>query len=729
MHRVALALPLFTACLPSTVTPCGEAVCPADSVCRPDGSCASTEAVRACEGDPDDCSTSQIPSGRCLAGVCVALSCGDGVRTDPEPCEGDDLGGNTCADLGYYQGDLACTASCGFDVTGCAERCGDGVRNGPELCDGVLPETSCLEYGFDVGLAACSSACGADFGDCAQQDWATLASLPGGLVVALDERRTLVDATTLGLVIHDRETGAVRPAPLPAGRTPFELGRTPNGEVYALTRTGTGQLPTLEAYLSSTAEPLMWRREVTPQETFHIAVGTDDVAIATYDALLVHPLGGDAELTLATTSPTSITYDMVTGALLWTEVGGGPGTGSLDGDAGPSTVAARLMRRDGSSVTEVAALPLAPASMLARSGEVTFAGVVEGVCWVGRVVAGSAELVASLGSAGEGACKVEDWSQSVGPVVSAAGTYLVPHGTFFEQIATPGLADLAIGGDTLIAVGTTLAELQPRRWQLVEAGGEANRFGSLQAVGPDAYLVANSAGVALHAPDARELVAPGDRLACGDPAAQLVTATNSLERCVAGDCTTVVFGTGGSFISALACRGTGPAWFSYNTVSPGITNVTVDGNAPVESTIDAGARGLDVLANGHALAVVSLADGWTVADLAPDASYTVRHQQPAPLTAIWACDDDRWFAGGVGEVVIADADGVHAEPLPYLEPVVAITGSSCDDAVAVTSTHVFERRSGAWRPGATPFISANDAVLVDGDLLVSTNGALWRLRR
>jgi Protein of unknown function (DUF1566) len=45
--------------------------------------------------------------------------CGDGVLDGDETCDGDDLGGLTCADLGYVGGELYCTFTCGLDPSGC----------------------------------------------------------------------------------------------------------------------------------------------------------------------------------------------------------------------------------------------------------------------------------------------------------------------------------------------------------------------------------------------------------------------------------------------------------------------------------------------------------------------------------------------------------------------------------------------------------------------------------
>jgi hypothetical protein len=47
--------------------------------------------------------------------------CGNGVIEGDESCDGDDLGGMTCEDLGYHGGLLACRPDCTFDES----RCGD----------------------------------------------------------------------------------------------------------------------------------------------------------------------------------------------------------------------------------------------------------------------------------------------------------------------------------------------------------------------------------------------------------------------------------------------------------------------------------------------------------------------------------------------------------------------------------------------------------------------------
>ena len=49
-------------------------------------------------------------------------SCGDNMINQPgEECDGPDLGGKTCEDVGdYTRGTLSCTAACKFDLTQCS---------------------------------------------------------------------------------------------------------------------------------------------------------------------------------------------------------------------------------------------------------------------------------------------------------------------------------------------------------------------------------------------------------------------------------------------------------------------------------------------------------------------------------------------------------------------------------------------------------------------------------
>jgi cysteine-rich repeat protein len=98
---------------------------------------------------------------------CVG-KCGDDVRNGPagmpmELCDGTDLGGLECDDVGFYSASgLTCSAACTFDTRQCSGRCGDDLVNGPEACDGAPPSAaSCTQVGYDAGQLGCSTGCNA----------------------------------------------------------------------------------------------------------------------------------------------------------------------------------------------------------------------------------------------------------------------------------------------------------------------------------------------------------------------------------------------------------------------------------------------------------------------------------------------------------------------------------------------------------------------------------------
>ena len=71
-------------------------------------------------------------------GDVIETICGDGlINATDEQCDGTDLGDFTCESLGL-EGELRCTADCTLDTDSCEDpgTCGDGVRSGMEACDG-----------------------------------------------------------------------------------------------------------------------------------------------------------------------------------------------------------------------------------------------------------------------------------------------------------------------------------------------------------------------------------------------------------------------------------------------------------------------------------------------------------------------------------------------------------------------------------------------------------------
>ncbi len=93
--------------------------------------------------------------------------CGDGAVNQPsEQCDGNDLGGKSCADLGFSSGSLACRSDCTVDTTGCS-FCGDNVRGPSEACDGTdLGAASCADVGCSAGTPTCTPQCTLDSSTC-----------------------------------------------------------------------------------------------------------------------------------------------------------------------------------------------------------------------------------------------------------------------------------------------------------------------------------------------------------------------------------------------------------------------------------------------------------------------------------------------------------------------------------------------------------------------------------
>jgi hypothetical protein len=99
-------------------------------------------------------------------------TCGDGlVNVLDEVCDGSDLDGFTCQDLGFISGSLGCEEDChSFALTGCYSTtfCGDGTLNRPEEeCDGTdLGQLTCNDFGFEAGTLQCRGDCSVDTSLC-----------------------------------------------------------------------------------------------------------------------------------------------------------------------------------------------------------------------------------------------------------------------------------------------------------------------------------------------------------------------------------------------------------------------------------------------------------------------------------------------------------------------------------------------------------------------------------
>jgi hypothetical protein len=99
---------------------------------------------------------------------CTSAVCGDGVATDAEACDMADLLGQDCTLLGYDGGELLCNVDCTLDESGCySMTCGNDTIEGMEACDGVdLGGLTCADQGFISGELACDMNCQFDTSGC-----------------------------------------------------------------------------------------------------------------------------------------------------------------------------------------------------------------------------------------------------------------------------------------------------------------------------------------------------------------------------------------------------------------------------------------------------------------------------------------------------------------------------------------------------------------------------------
>jgi hypothetical protein len=95
--------------------------------------------------------------------------CGNGVLEGTEECDGADLGGTDCTDLGFPGGTLGCTAGCAFDESDCSV-CGNGVAEDGEQCDTLdLGGADCdaaTGGAFPFGQLQCTGTCDFDVSSC-----------------------------------------------------------------------------------------------------------------------------------------------------------------------------------------------------------------------------------------------------------------------------------------------------------------------------------------------------------------------------------------------------------------------------------------------------------------------------------------------------------------------------------------------------------------------------------
>jgi hypothetical protein len=134
---------------------------------------------------------------------CLDAVCGDAQVTGSEDCEGTDVGDATCETEGFVGGTLAC-ADCAFDTSACT-TCGNDVVDGDDLCDGTaLGGATCADVDpqFTGGVLACAPGCAAyDTTACTTFPFAG----PGELVITeiMEDPTALDDSAGEWFEIHN----------------------------------------------------------------------------------------------------------------------------------------------------------------------------------------------------------------------------------------------------------------------------------------------------------------------------------------------------------------------------------------------------------------------------------------------------------------------------------------------------------------------------------------------
>ncbi|MDX1643294.1 MAG: zinc-dependent metalloprotease family protein [Thermoanaerobaculia bacterium] len=111
-------------------------------------------------------STAPIVADFRLASTAV---CGNGILESGEECDGTDLGGALCGDVGCTSGTPSCTTSCTLDYsscTGCPQCDNDGVCESGENCEGCADCPGGVSSGAVCGNGLCETANGEDCVTC-----------------------------------------------------------------------------------------------------------------------------------------------------------------------------------------------------------------------------------------------------------------------------------------------------------------------------------------------------------------------------------------------------------------------------------------------------------------------------------------------------------------------------------------------------------------------------------
>lgn len=99
--------------------------------------------------------------------ACITPTCGNYIIEGLEQCDGMELNGNDCTDLGFTGGTLSCGTNCKYNKLACTNGCGNGVKEGTEECDiNDLGTDTCGDYGFTGGNMSCNENCTLSVSEC-----------------------------------------------------------------------------------------------------------------------------------------------------------------------------------------------------------------------------------------------------------------------------------------------------------------------------------------------------------------------------------------------------------------------------------------------------------------------------------------------------------------------------------------------------------------------------------
>jgi len=116
-----------------------------------------------------------------VTGAGTGGQCGNGVREPGEDCDGTDLGGRACDDLGCSGGALDCNIDCTYDTATCnaCSACGDGTCDTGETC--LTCAADCYsESALTCGNGLCETADGEDCETCSADCRGVTGGTPSG---------------------------------------------------------------------------------------------------------------------------------------------------------------------------------------------------------------------------------------------------------------------------------------------------------------------------------------------------------------------------------------------------------------------------------------------------------------------------------------------------------------------------------------------------------------------